>query len=166
MPFSSDNIGCAAPACLLGNGCISSNQLKDFRSGMNTVLRWFAIVLVAAAVACICVLLTNDTKIHVPLGLSAPAISAVALLLIGVSFLILQAILRPRWTELLKNVMLAAAFILWGVVQLMEQNDLSRKLADVVIALYVLDLAWMISAGVNPVGAVRSNVLKSNSSRK
>jgi len=122
---------------------------------MNQLIRWLTIALVVVAVACIVGLLTNDAKIHTPLGLPAPAISAAALLLIGVSFLMVQSILRPRWTELLKNTILAAAFILWGVVQLMEQSDISKKLGDVVIALYVLDLAWVIFSSVNPAGPAR-----------
>ena len=122
---------------------------------MKQLARWLAIALIVAAVACVVGLLTNDAKIHSPLELHGPAISAAALLLIGVSFLIVQSILRPCWTELLKNTMLAAAFILWGVVQLMEQSDISKKLGDVVIALYVLDLAWVIFSSVNPAGPAR-----------
>ncbi len=133
---------------------------------MNKVARWLTIVLVVVAVACIVGLLANDTKMYIPIGLSAPATSATALLLIGVSFLIAQTILRPRWTELLKNAMLAAAFILWGVVQLMEQNELSKTLSDVVIALYVLDLAWVIFTCVNSPQTARSRPLRSNSSEQ
>jgi hypothetical protein len=104
-------------------------------------------------------LLTSDTKLAIPLGFSAQVISAAPLLLIGVSLLIVQTMLRPRWTELLKNILLAAAFILWGVVQLMQESALSKRLGDIVIALYVLDLAWMILASVNPAGTIRSSPL-------
>jgi hypothetical protein len=123
-------------------------------------------VLVAAAVVCIGGLLTSDTKIHIPTGFSAPAMSAAALLLVGVSLLIVQIILRPRWTELLKNTLLAAAFLLWGVVQLMEASSLSRSLGNVVIALYVLDLGWVVLASVIPSGAVRSSRVKDGSSKE
>jgi hypothetical protein len=99
------------------------------------------------AVACSIGLLTG-----IPLGFSAPMISAAPLLLIGVSFLVVQTMRRPRWTELLKNILLAAAFLLWGIVQLMEQNALSKRLGNVVIALYVLDLAWGIIMGMNRTG--------------
>jgi hypothetical protein len=107
--------------------------------------------------------LTSNAPIDIPLGFSAPVISAAPLLLIGVSFLVVQMMLRPRWTELLKNILLAAAFILWGVVQLMEQNALSKRLGNVVIALYVLDLAWVILSSVNPTGTNRSSSLSSGS---
>ena len=130
---------------------------------MNKILRWLTMVLVAIAVACSIALLTSNAPIDIPLGFSAPVISAAPLLLIGVSFLVVQMMLRPCWTELLKNILLAAAFILWGVVQLMEQNALSKRLGNVVIALYVLDLAWVILSSVNPTGTNRSSSLSSGS---
>jgi hypothetical protein len=133
---------------------------------MNKLLRWLTMVLVAMAIVCIGGLLTSDTKIHIPTGFSAPAMSAAALLLVGVSLLIIQIILRPRWRELLKNTLLAAAFLLWGVVQLMEQNSLSRRLGNVVIALYVLDLAWVVLASVIPGGKIRSSGPKNASSKE
>ena len=87
-------------------------------------------------------LLARDSNMRVPLGFTTSGISSAPLLLIGASFLVVQVMLRPRWTELLKNLLLAATFILWGVVQLMTENDLSKRLSDVVVALYVFDLAW------------------------
>ena len=133
---------------------------------MNKILRWLTIVLVAIAAACSIALLTSSAPIDIPLRFSAPVISATPLLLIGVSFLVVQMMLRPRWTELLKNVLLAAAFILWGVVQLLKKSALSERLGNIVIALYVLDLAWVILASVNPTGAIRSSSLRSDSSEE
>jgi hypothetical protein len=74
---------------------------------------------------------------HLPL-------SALPLLLAGSSYLILQAILRPRPLELLKRLMLGAAFLLWGVVQLMPASDLATELGNLVITLYVVDLGLII----------------------
>ena len=53
-------------------------------------------------------------------------------------------ILRPRPLELLKRVMLAAAFLLWGIVQLMPAGNLASELGNLVIALYVIDLGLII----------------------
>lgn len=89
-------------------------------------------------------LLISDAKIWNPPALSAAVISAAPLLLVGASFLILQPILRPRFAELLKNALLAATFLLWGAIQLMLRNAMSMRLGNVVIALYVLDLAWVV----------------------
>jgi hypothetical protein len=122
---------------------------EDVPFRMNHLLRWLAMVLSVIAALGIALLLATDAKIHVPLAFSASAISAASLLLIGVSFLLVQAIQRPSLIELLKNALLAGAFLLWGVVQLMRQSDLSKKLGDVVIALYVVDLAWVVFATLN-----------------
>jgi hypothetical protein len=127
---------------------------------MNLLLRWLAMVLGAIAAAGIAALLAIDARIHMPLAFSASVISAASLLLIGVSFLIVQAIQRPSLMELLKNALLAAAFLLWGVVQLMRRSDLSQKLGDVVIALYVVDLAWVIFASLNTRREVRPAAAK------
>jgi hypothetical protein len=118
--------------------------------------------LAAMAIACTIGLLTSDPNMPVFSGISASAISAAPLLLIGASLLVFQTMLRPRGSELLKNLLLAAAFLLWGIVQLMEQSALSRELGHVVIGLYVLDLAWVILARVN-VGTIWSSAVRSDS---
>jgi hypothetical protein len=71
-------------------------------------------------------------------------LSALPLLLAGSSYIVLQAILRPRPLELVKRIMLGSAFLLWGVVQLMPASDLATELGNLVIALYVVDLGLMI----------------------
>ena len=119
---------------------------------MNKTLRWLAIALVGLAVASSIGLLARDARMGVARGLSPAAISAVPLLAVGLSFLVVQAMVRPRWTELLQNLLLASTFLLWGVVQLMTQNVLSKRLGDVVVALYVVDLAWTILARVKLTG--------------
>jgi hypothetical protein len=83
--------------------------------------------------------------------------SALPLLLAGSSYVILQAILRPRPFELLKRLMLGTAFLLWGVVQLMFASDLAAELGNVVIALYVVDLGLIIWTELqkNAIEAVR-----------
>ena len=95
----------------------------------------------ALAVISSVALLASDSKILQVPGRRAALISALPLLAVGFSFLILQPILRPKWAELFKNLLLAATFLLWGAVQLMTQNLASKTLGDVVIALYVTDLA-------------------------
>jgi hypothetical protein len=71
-------------------------------------------------------------------------LSAIPLLLAGSSYIVLQAILRPRPLELVKRLMLGIAFLLWGIVQLMPVSDLAVELGNVVIALYVVDLGLII----------------------
>ena len=111
---------------------------------LNNVLRWISYGLAILGLAGGMALLLSDVKIGTLPRLPAAAISAAPLLLVGTSFLILQPILRPRLMDLLKNVLLAATFLLWGAIQFMPQNATSIRLGNVVIALYVLDLAWLI----------------------
>jgi hypothetical protein len=73
-------------------------------------------------------------------------LSALPLLLAGASYVVLQAVLRPPPLELFRRLMLGSAFLLWGIVQLMPPSTLATSLGDVVIALYVFDLALMIQA--------------------
>jgi peptidoglycan/LPS O-acetylase OafA/YrhL len=116
---------------------------------MNKLIRLIAVVSAIAAIACAIVLLASDTKAPIPQSISPAAISAAPLLLIGASLLIFQATQRARAVEALKNVLLAAAFLLWGAVQLMKPSTVSQSLGHVVIVLYVLDLAWVILARAN-----------------
>ncbi|HET6143385.1 MAG TPA: hypothetical protein VFE02_07725 [Candidatus Acidoferrales bacterium] len=87
-------------------------------------------------------LLVSDAKMWSPPGISHAAISAAPLLFIGTAFLILQPVIRPRPAHLVKNILLAGTFFLWGIIQLMPQNKLAGRLGSLVIALYVVDLAW------------------------
>ena len=115
---------------------------------MNRILRLLAFTLVAFALILSAGMLANDSTAAAVRGRLAEAISAFALLAVGFAFVLIQMILRPAPQELLKNLLLAATFLLWGIVQLMRQNLLSKTLGDVVIALYVTDLAWTIFASL------------------
>jgi hypothetical protein len=72
------------------------------------------------------------------------SLPALPLLAIGISFLAVQTTARQRRSQLLKNLLLAATFLVWGVVELLPANALSKTLDELVIALFVVDLAWTI----------------------
>src|SRR5580658_1110916 len=110
----------------------------------NGILRGMAATLVLLALASSAALLAKDLGTGDFLRLPRGVISGAPLLLVGVALLVIQLVIRPQWKELLKNALLAATFILWGIVQLMPQNELSLKLGNVVVTLFVLDLAWTI----------------------
>lgn len=110
---------------------------------LNHLLRWISYGLAMLALAGGGALFFDAARPGV-LPNSPVVLTAAPLLLAGASFLVLQPILRLGGVELLRNVLLAGAFLLWGFVQLKPQNATSARLGNVVIALYVVDLAWMI----------------------
>jgi hypothetical protein len=113
---------------------------------LNRILRFLVFTLAVLALIASVGLLANDFTSAGVHGRLADALSAFPLLAVGLAFVLAQQSVRPRPWELLKNLLLAATFVLWGVVQLMGQSHLAKILADGVIALYVTDLAWTIFA--------------------
>jgi hypothetical protein len=71
-------------------------------------------------------------------------LSSLPLALAGVGFAVLQIWLRPTRGILLRRLLLAAAFILWAVDQLLPPGQLAMFIGDAVISAYVLDLYWMM----------------------
>jgi len=70
---------------------------------------------------------------------------AFPLLCIGLASLCFQTIVRPKLLDLFKALMVSAAFLLWGVDQLLPAGWSATTLGDVVIVLYVIDLGWMMA---------------------
>ena len=104
----------------------------------NSVLVW--ILAKCALVAAGLLLVANQ---FVNAGAHA-YISSLPLALIGVGYMLLQIELKPRRPVLLKRLVLAGAFLLWAVVQLLPSGPLAVFLGDTVIAAYVLDLFWVM----------------------
>ena len=119
---------------------------------IRQVLNFIAIVLVTLALLSGIALLLKDAGATPLAALPGGMISSAPLLLAGVAFLVAQATMRPGKAELLKNGLLAATFLLWGAVQLMPQNALAARLGNLVIVLYVVDLAWAILAKPDSAG--------------
>ena len=117
---------------------------------LNWFLRSVTIFLAVLAVAFSGVLLAKDVATEILPQLPVHVLSAVSLLLVGAASLVVQPMIRLRPIEFLKNLLLAATFILWGIVQLMPQNILSMRLDNLVVALFVLDLAWASLLSVKP----------------
>ena len=140
------------------NSKISSFKRPGEGSALEEILRWLArslaVMALLSSFALLCVgatpMLSSLPTYIAKAALRAWALvknlplSALPLLLAGSSYLVLQAILRPRPLELLKRLMLGTAFLLWGIVQLMPASNLSAELGNVVIALYVVDLGLII----------------------
>jgi uncharacterized membrane protein YGL010W len=71
-------------------------------------------------------------------------ISSAPLALAGLAYALFQIHLKPRRAILLKRLLLAGAFLLWAVVQLLPSGQVAVFLGDTVIAAYVLDLYWIM----------------------
>ena len=124
---------------------IGNRETKGaFLAMLDTIFKWMSRGLALLALVAGIALLLRDAKPDVLLSLPPTMLSAAPLLLVGAAFLILQPVIRARWNELLKNTILAGTFLLWGAIQLIPQNAVALRLGNLVIALYVLDLAWVI----------------------
>ena len=124
---------------------IGNRETKGaFLAMLDTIFKWMSRGLALLALVAGIALLLRDARPDVLLSLPPTTLSAAPLLLVGAAFLILQPVIRAQWSELLKNMVLAATFLLWGAIQLMPQDAVALRLGNLVIALYVLDLAWVI----------------------
>jgi hypothetical protein len=82
-------------------------------------------------------------SVFVPAGTHA-YISSLPLALAGLGYTLLQLRIRPSRRLLLKRLLLAGAFLLWAIVQILPAGRIAVFLGDAVIAAYVLDLFWMM----------------------
>ena len=73
-------------------------------------------------------------------------LGALPLALIALTYLLYQGLRRPRAAELLKAMVLAAAFLLWAANQLWPKAPAATLLNDLAIALFVIDL-FLVVAG-------------------
>ena len=126
---------------------LSVNRRPQLRTLLRSALIFLVGLLAGGAVVSGGVLLA--------VGLAPPVlkvghglISAVPLLTVGLAYLTLQLLLRPRLIELFRPLMVAAAFILWGIDQLLPPSPLAGTLGDLVILLYVVDLALIVKEQV------------------
>ena len=68
--------------------------------------------------------------------------------LIGIAYLAWLATERRPIVEMVKQVLIALAFILWGTNLLMPTGHWAQFVGGVVIAVYVFDLAWLIEGNL------------------
>ena len=71
-------------------------------------------------------------------------ISAASLLLVGFSYFTAQLLIQRTVRGLLRHGLTAAAFVLWGVDQLLPQGALAETIGHLVILLYVVDLGLIL----------------------
>ena len=71
-------------------------------------------------------------------------LGALPLAMIAITYLLYQSVHRPPWRELVKAILLAAAFVLWAANQLWPKSALATLWNDIAIALFVLDVFLVI----------------------
>jgi hypothetical protein len=71
-------------------------------------------------------------------------LGALPLALIAVTYLIYQFVAKPNAAELLKAVLLAAAFLLWAANQFWPNSQRATLFNDLAIAFFVLDLFLVV----------------------
>jgi hypothetical protein len=111
-------------------------------------LRRLGLVLLASSFATVGVLAATDvahglrsTGLHSRLG-------ALALILVGSSYMSLQVVSRRRPRDLAKGVILGIAFVLWGLEQLLPANRWTTAMDSAVILIFVVDLGLIILDGL------------------
>jgi hypothetical protein len=86
---------------------------------------------VAALVAGVLLLVSDVFSAILPHA----SVSAVPLLLIGVTYLGFQVLIRPKPLDIFKAVIVSSAFMLWGIDQVLPMGWFATTLGDVVIVL-------------------------------
>lgn len=89
-------------------------------------------------------------------------LGALPLALMAVTYLLYQALRRPRPAEFLKAILLAAAFLLWALNQFWPQGSSATLLNDLAIALFVFDIFLVVAGWPN---AARRESLTENLQR-
>jgi len=128
---------------------LPARQRSQSRVPLRSVLSLVVGVLAGAAVVAGGVLVAVRLLPHLG-GMNDQPISAAPLLLIGVAYLALQILVRPGLHEFLRRLLVASAFIIWGIDQLLPPSPVAGALGDLVILLYVVDLALIVKEQLPP----------------
>jgi hypothetical protein len=71
-------------------------------------------------------------------------LGALPLALIAVAWLVQQAVRRASWRDVVKAVLLAAAFLFWAANQLWPELPQATLFNDIAIVLFVLDVFFAL----------------------
>jgi hypothetical protein len=107
-------------------------------------MRGVTLLLVTVAVASSAVLLALDAWGGFRDSEARKIVSALPLIAIAVAALVFHATRKPEPLDLLKRVLLSAAFLFWAATQLFPDEGWAPVANDVAIALFVLDLALIL----------------------
>jgi hypothetical protein len=111
---------------------------------MTKLLRGLSLLLFLLAVGSIVILIASDVFHAFRLTSIHQQSSALALILIGTSYLSLQLSSKRRWSEKLKAIFLGLAFALWGSEQFLPASRMVTLMDSTVITIFVVDLGLII----------------------
>jgi hypothetical protein len=125
-----------------------------YPSGMATkssLLRILSTALFLSALASVACLLACDIWFRFEPTRQHRHAGALALILIGASFVCSQLGAARQWSDRLKGILLGTAFALWGCEQYLARGALATVVDSLVVTVFVVDLALVIFSG--PSGA-------------
>lgn len=126
----------AAKSCL--------NHWPNMKARLRQPFPRLAIFLAVIALLSGAVLLSLDFLTHFTDHRFHAAASAIPLILIGLSWLCLHPGLAAHPIQFLKRLIAVVAFVLWGFDQMLPAGWLATTIGDVVIGLFVLDMALIV----------------------
>jgi uncharacterized membrane protein len=125
--------------------------------------RFLPVALGVITLASVGVLLARDGFPQLFAARMHDRIAAFALAMIAVAYLVYQIARRPGPVEMVKAIVLAAAFLFWAANQMWSNLPQATLFNDIAIALFVLDvfcviLGWPASAPDESFGEVYVDV--------
>jgi hypothetical protein len=115
--------------------------MKNF---LSKLLQGSGLLLFVAALAAVGALVISDVTHGLRLTALHGHLGAVALILIGGSYVSLQIVSRRSRHDLAKGILLGSAFILWGSEQLLSPSRWITAMDTAVVAIFVVDLGLVI----------------------
>jgi hypothetical protein len=119
------------------------------RTLLEGMSAWFIrLICILSCITAVMLLVVDSPLVDSERHLNHAIFEAAPLLLVGAAFLIWLFIERPSPLEWIKQAILGLAFVLWGVDMLMLPGTWATFVGAIVIAIYVLDLAWIIEGRI------------------
>jgi hypothetical protein len=116
-------------------------------------MRAVTVLLLAVALASSVLLLALDASQGFREGDARRVVSALPLIAIALACLAFDATWTPEPLDLLKRVLLSAAFLFWAANQLFPTTGWAPVANDIAVALFVLDLALILWSDLRKRGA-------------
>jgi F0F1-type ATP synthase membrane subunit a len=118
------------------------------KAHLDRAHRALPLLLAALTLLSVVVLLVWDAAPALFPARAHDLLGALPLALIALAYLVYQSIRRPGPQELFKAVLLSIAFLLWAANQLWPSSPRANLYNDLAIALFVLDVFFVIAGQV------------------